>query len=382
MAQSKNTRHKIAVALQGGGSWGAFSWGVLDRLLEDDRIQITDISGTSAGAMSGAIVAHAINSHEHYEDGAKAARLALTAFWEDVRDSNHTLMSLLSMAQMTPFIGMYDPVANPNLPALSLIQQGKDMAKANPFSEMMGLHNYFNRIVEGMAASKLRRIVRAHIPSFDKNREGKLLKLHVNAAKQTENGFENKVFSGQNLNIDAVLASATLKGLFHPVEIDGEDYFDGAYCQNPSVDPLNKKVGRYSDILWVMANPPKGKITPRHQKDIPAEELAPFSDLVLHHTYDHLGHAINTHKKGMPHHHVTWFNAPDHYDQTSKQNTERAFLEFLYLQGRKEAELFLSHHRQSLGKKNTADMKALAKEGKRRAEAKPNPFIPPFLSRR
>ncbi len=375
-APHTHARHKIAIALQGGGSWGAFSWGVLDRLLEDPDIQIAEIAGTSAGAMSGSIVAHAVNSAATYDIGAKQAREDLSKFWRCVCDSNHSLMALLTLTQNGAMAGFVDPVSNPNLPALHWFQSGKAMMDSNPFAHMMGLSGYFNRVVEGMAASKLRSMVRNFIPSFDAIREGKHLKLHVNAARLTPNGFQNTVFSGQDLNINAVLASATLRGLFKPIEIDNNRYYDGAYSQNPPLDPLLRPKAGFGDILWIMANPPRGTITPRPQNALTDKDLRATNDLVLHQAYDHLAHAVKTHGKGSPFHHVVWFNAPDHYDQTSKQNTEKAFLEYLFKQGRAAGEDFIKTHKAKLGKDNSADLPALQREAKRR-ELSRGAYTPP-----
>lgn len=354
----------VSIALQGGGSWGAFAWGVLDRLLEDASIRIDDIAGTSAGAMNGAIVAHAINSAPTYEEGARKARQELARFWARVCDSNHTLMTLLSITHNGPMAGFADPVNNPNLPALAWMQTGKDMIDSHPLTHMMGLSGYFNRLVEGMATTKLRTLVRDFIPSFDAIREGRHMKLHVNAAKLTDEGYKNVVFSGKNLTIDAVMASATLRRLFKPVEIGGELYYDGGYAENPTLAPLEGK----KDVLWVMTNPPRDKITPRPQSAFKDGDLRGTNGLVLHQSYDHLAHAVKN--PGKTNHHAIWFDAPDHYDQTSKQNTEKAFLAHLFQTGRAAADEFLKTHKADLGRKTTVDLAALQTEAARRSAAK------------
>lgn len=362
--QSPEQIRHISIALQGGGSWGAFAWGVLDRLLEDPSIRIDEIAGTSAGAMNGAVVAHAVNTAKSYEDGARKAREELARFWARVCDSNHTLMALLSITHNGPMAGFADPVKNPNLPALSWIQTGKDMIDSNPFAHMMGLSGYFNRVVEGMATTKLRTLVRDFIPSFDAIREGRHMKLHVNAAKLTDSGYKNVVFSGGDLSIDAVMASATLRRLFKPVEIKGELYYDGGYSENPTLSPLEGK----KDILWIMTNPPRDKITPRPQSAFKDEDLRGTNGLVLYQSYDHLAHAVKN--AGKSHHHAIWFDAPDHYDQTSKQNTEKAFLAHLFHSGRAAADAFLKAHKADLGQKTTVDIAALQKEAARRTAAR------------
>lgn len=361
---------KVALALQGGGSWGAFAWGVLDRLLAEPDIEITDICGTSAGALNGSIVSYAMNSAPNYQEGAAQARKDLRRFWTNVADQNHELMSLLSVLQGgNPFASFRDPVRDPNLPALTWMQHSKAFMDSNPFMLFSGLTATFNRAVEGTATKKLRRIIREFIPSYDVIREGKRLKLHVNAAELTPNGFKNRNFSGKDLSIDAAMASATLKGLFEPVEIDGKYYFDGAYAQNPPVGALSEQSAKdrqFDDVIWIMANPPKGPIKPRPQSSISAKELAESADLVLHHSYDELAYNLATEKKGDAHSHLIFFKSPHHYNQTSKQNTETAFLEYLYEEGVKAAEDFIKAHKQDLGKRSSVDMKAIEREARTR----------------
>jgi NTE family protein len=372
MTGTKSKTKKVAIALQGGGSWGAFSWGVLDRLLAEPDIEITDICGTSAGALNGSIVSYAMNSANSYEEGAKQAREDLRRFWNKVADQNHELMSLLSVLQGgNPFAAFRDPVRDPNLPALTWMQHSKTFMEANPFMRFSGLTATFNRAVEGTATMKLRRIIREFIPSYDVIREGKRLKLHVNGAEFNADGFKNRNFSGKDLSIDAAMASATLKGLFEPVEIDGKFYFDGAYSQNPPTGALSdqpKKTRKFDDIIWVMANPPKGKITPRKQDDIPAQELAESAELVLHHAYDELAYNVAHEKKSDARSHLIFFKSPHHYNQTSKQNTEAAFLKYLYEEGVQAAENFIKAHKKDLGKRSSVDMKAVAREARTRKQ--------------
>lgn len=368
---AQKSRKKIAVALQGGGSWGAYSWGVLDRLLADPQIEITDICGTSAGALSGSIVAHAVNSAPDYETGAKQAREDLRRFWTSVSDKNHDMMRLLAMMNgKSPFATFRNPVLDPNLPALGWLQNGKSIMNANPMMKYSGLSGIFNKVAEGTATRKLRALIRDFIPSYDVIREGKRLKLHVNAAEMTDKGLVNRNFSGSNLSIDAVMASATLQGLFEPVDIDGKKYYDGAYAQNPPVDTLlkqDRKKRRFDDVLWVMTNPPKGRITPRHQDQIPPHELSQSANLVLHHAFDHLAYEVSSSTFGSPRNHAIWFNAPMHYNQTSKQNTESAFLDFLFNEGHKSADQFLKAHTQNIGKKSTVDLTKIRNVARRRS---------------
>jgi NTE family protein len=200
---------RINLALQGGGAHGAFGWGVMDRLIEDGRIEIEGISGTSAGAMNA--VAYAYGKI----DGRDAARQALNDFWKAVSDAGQKMvlkpmwweqyfgwnMEQEMMKQSMKFLGShFSPY---ELNPLNI----------NPLRDVLIQQIDFSRLVHESETKLF------------------LSATHVSSGKP-------KVFHTAEITADVVMASACLPHLFHAVEIDGEHYWDGGYMGNPSLYPL------------------------------------------------------------------------------------------------------------------------------------------------
>lgn len=227
MAKGTRERKTVSLALQGGGSHGALTWGVLDALLEDGSLAIDGISGTSAGAMNAVAVAHGFaqaaakhsDAQSVREEGAALARQALTQFWEGIGLASAPAWSraftIPGMAWMTPWLAP---------------------AQANPFQ--------FN---------PLRRVLQREI-DFDLLRKSHTGVPKVFVCATNVRTGRGEIFSGPQLGLDAVLASACLPMMFHPVEIDGEAYWDGGYSGNPALHPLIYQA-RSCDILLVQINP-------------------------------------------------------------------------------------------------------------------------------
>jgi NTE family protein len=222
------------LALQGGGSHGAFTWGVLDRLLEDKRIEIEGISGASAGAINAVVLAHGLTA-----GGREGARQALEAFWGRV-------------ATTTPF----GPVSArwPEPPALSAHSPDPGI-KAFIF-----LARYFSPYqLNPFNLNPLRDLLAAHV-DFERIRSDCRIKLFVAATKVATGKL--KLFSTRELTLEALLASACIPSLNHAVEIDGEAYWDGGLTANPPLRPLLYEC-EARDILVVLLHP-------LHRPDTPA----------------------------------------------------------------------------------------------------------------
>jgi NTE family protein len=226
----------ISLALQGGGAHGAYTWGVLDRLLEDDSLDVKAISATSAGAMNA--VALAAGYHEAGREGAKAR---LEAFWSAVSREG------------APFEGLRALAAGP-FAWLAAFQ-----ASASPYD------------VNPLNLNPLADVLRREI-DFDAVRASRV-DLFLSATN-VETG-RVKVFSGEELSADAVLASAALPQSFQAVEMDSGTYWDGGYLGNPSLFPLI-----YSDaprdVLMVLLNPIERPGVPRSAAEI-AERINEIS---------------------------------------------------------------------------------------------------------
>jgi NTE family protein len=218
----------VDLALQGGGSHGAFTWGVLDRLLEESSLRIDGISGTSAGAMNAVVL---VDGYE--AAGPNGARTALEEFWRRV--SHAARFSPIRTLDTSPFFVAFDLAARLFSP-YDLNPQG-----ANPLRDVLADCVDFGRL----ANSSIRLFVTA---------------TNVRTGR-------GRVFRNKELTPDVLLASACLPTLFQAIEIDGEAYWDGGYSGNPTITPLVRECTS-KDTLLVAVNPVERQGTPRSARDI------------------------------------------------------------------------------------------------------------------
>ncbi|MCC1480667.1 patatin-like phospholipase family protein [Roseibaca sp. Y0-43] len=239
---------RINLALQGGGAHGAFTWGVLDRLLQEQDIEIAAISGTSAGALNAAALKAGM-----VQGGAKGARAALDTLWHKV-GAVHDLRLTGWIAQALPPVGVLNAWAERLMPvsaadAASLV--------ASPYALGPLYRNPLQSIVEGL--------------SYDRVCAGEGPELHI-AATNVRSG-KIKVFSGARIAPEVILASACLPTLFQAVEITDPDtgetdaYWDGGYTGNPALFPLFAP-DLPDDILVVSLNPLYRDDVPTTPQDI------------------------------------------------------------------------------------------------------------------
>ena len=230
---------KVSLALQGGGSHGAFTWGVLDYLLEDGRLDIEAITGTSAGAMNAVVLA------EGYLDGGReGARKSLAKFWRSISDAG-----AFSPAERKFFDMFFGS------PLQSMATQWWTdfmIHYASPYD--------FNPLNINPLRDHLEKAV-----DFAKVRALTELKLFI-AATNVQTG-KIKVFVGPDLTADHVMASACLPYLFQAVTIDGVPYWDGGYMGNPALFPLFYKTAS-PDIVIVQINPIERDAAPRSAHEI------------------------------------------------------------------------------------------------------------------
>lgn len=231
-AKSPSVSKRVTLALQGGGSHGAFTWGVLDRLLEDERIEIEGISGASAGAINAVVLAHGLTT-----GGRAGARQALKTFWD-------------SVASRIPF-----GIASTPWPA------GGPLAAHVPdpaTKTVLFLSRFFSPYqLNPFNLNPLRDILAAQL-DFERIRSNCPIKLFI-AATHVATG-RLRLFSRQQLSLDALLASACIPSLNHPVEIDGETYWDGGLTANPPLRALLYECDA-RDILVVLLHPMRrGKV--------------------------------------------------------------------------------------------------------------------------
>jgi NTE family protein len=229
----------VDLGLQGGGAHGAFTWGVLDRLLEESWLMFDGVSGTSAGAMNAAVMADGLA-----EGGPPQARVALERFWKRVSDA--ALLSPLRRGPIEILTGQWTLDYSPIFATLDIAARVLSPYDTNPFGS--------NPLRQILADSvDFARLVKAPI------------KLFVTATNvRTGRG---RIFRNADITPDVLLASACLPTLFQAVEIDGEAYWDGGYSGNPSMSPLIRECSS-SDTILVQINPIERPGTPKTAREI------------------------------------------------------------------------------------------------------------------
>jgi NTE family protein len=230
MQKVRRSRPRLNLALQGGGAHGAFTWGALDRLLEEEDFEIGRISGTSAGALNGAALATGLET-----GGREGARMSLAKLWQRIAEAG-SLLSLLHVPLKKPGLGVWDDA----MPLLSPYQ-------TNPLS-MEPLRYALSAVVD-----------------VDVLRRAEKHPLYVNAVN-VQTGH-SRVFEPAEMSIDVVLASGCAPLLFQAVQIDGESYWDGSYGANPMLWPLYHDEPD-GDILMVELTPQRREETPATAKNI------------------------------------------------------------------------------------------------------------------
>jgi NTE family protein len=328
----------VDIALQGGGSHGAFSWGVLDRLLEEPWLRIDGISGTSAGAMNAAVLVHG-----HQKGGVAGAREALEAFWRRVSEAAR--FSPFQRGPLDILLGRWTLDSSPIYVVMDLMSR-----LVSPYDLNPGGANPLRDIL----AEQIDFHVLAQSP----------INLFVTATNvRTGRG---KVFKNADITPDVLLASACLPTMFQAIEIDGEAYWDGGYSGNPTLSTLVREC-KSQDTILIPINPIERVPTPRSASEIlnRLNEVS-FNAVVL----KELKMMALLRKVADPGDGEgrLWANMRVHLVRndimtelgaSSKLNAEWAFFEYLHKEGRKAAQTFLEAHAKDLGKRSTLDLDVL-----------------------
>ncbi len=329
----------LSLALQGGGSHGAFAWGVLDRIFEADVFDVRAIVGTSAGAMNASVAAYGLA-----KGGPTGAREALSAFWG--RISNSARMSPLQPSPLDRMMGLGNVDFSPAFAAFELMSRFASPYQLNP-----------------MNVNPLRDVLAASI-DFDWMHEETAVKLFICASNVMTGKI--RVFTQKDLSIEAVLASACLPFMFQAVEIDGEHYWDGGYMGNPPLYPLIYHA-ECADILLVQLNPIVIDELPTTAQQILDRintlsfnsslmremRVISFVSKLIDKGFDDGGRL-----KRMFIHTVDGQEALKGFGVSSKLNADKAFLTHLFEQGRKEGERFLAEHLDDVGVRSSTDIDA------------------------
>jgi NTE family protein len=326
----------IALALQGGGAHGAFTWGVLDALLESADWPIAAISGTSAGALNAAALAHGL-----VHGGRSGAREALARLW-------HAVGSRLPFEFFT--------AGTREQPELLPAARGA-MAWARLFSPYQ-----FNPL----GLNPLRELLAEQI-DFEALRSRSAVRLFI-AATHANSG-RLRLFGNDELSLDALLASACLPTLHHAVTIDGEPYWDGGYSANPALFPLARSGVR--DLLVVTLMPHSYTSTPLSADEIRERALefafsAPYtreatllSEAIAQARAAPWPHGRLERRLRRLHTHLI---AADGELAGLKAETRliahRPFLDALFERGRRRAQRWLAANAAHVGRRSSADLGA------------------------
>ncbi len=227
-ARPSRGKRILNLALQGGGAHGAFTWGVLDRLLEEDKLSFEGVVATSAGAMNAAVLAYGLA-----EGGKRGAQKALANFWRRV--SHAAAFSPLQPSLLDRLTGSRSLEHSPAFLMFDMVTRLMSPYQFNPFN-----FNPLKGVLEQSIDLDAIRMARCPV------------KINV-CATNVRTG-KVKVFDNDELSIDAIMASACLPFLFQAVEIDGEAYWDGGYMGNPAIFPLIYSCAT-PDVLIVHINP-------------------------------------------------------------------------------------------------------------------------------
>lgn len=332
----------INLALQGGGAHGAFTWGVLDRLLEDGRIAIEGISGTSAGAMNAAVLASGI-AHGGNEGG----RAALTAYWRDV--SREGRASPLQRTLLDRLMGQWSLNSNPAYIAFDMATRFLSPYDFNPLN--------INPLMD---------LIAAHV-DFDAVQS--CSHVHVFVSATNVHTGKVRIFSKHQLTPEAIMASACLPFMFQAVEIDGVPYWDGGYMGNPAMFPFYNAV-KTDDILLVQINPIIRRETPRTARDIQDRlneitfNASLLAQLRAAEFVTRLLGKGNLSRKGdgmegyrdLRLHRIDGAEKLVALDASTKMNAEWEFLQYLRDIGREAADRFLEDHFDDIGVRGTLNV--------------------------
>jgi NTE family protein len=328
MSESETPRHtplRVSLALQGGGAHGAFTWGVLDRLLEESWLTFDGISATSSGAMNALALAQG-----WLDDGRDGARASLAKLWEAVAQETSALR--------WAFAGPTGSTAE---------------------TMLLGLTRHFTpKEINPLDYNPVRKIANA-LFDFERLRSDSPFRLFLAATRVRDGHLA--LFDNAQLSLNALLASVCLPQLFAPVEIDGEIYWDGGYAGNPAVEPLVHQCAA-PDILCILVQPLEHAQAPKTMREINERivELG-FSTTFLREVDTllkakaSLGRVFPLSEFGrqlrnLRLHVLDPGESLDEYSAKTRLNTRIGFLRGVCDLGRTQAQAWLTAHADALGR--------------------------------
>lgn len=338
------TPKRINVALQGGGAHGAFTWGVLDYLLEDGRLAIEGISGTSAGAVNAVMLADGLK-----RGGADEARKRLAEFWQAASLGGD--LPPVQRAVMNRLFSLLPDEGSPTLDWLTAWSRYLSPYDLNPLN-INPLKDLIERFVdfEGLRA------------------DGRALYI---AATNVQTG-KLHIFPREKISAEAVMASACLPAVFRAIEIDGVPYWDGGYLGNPVLYPFFRTTDT-EDVLIVQINPVVRKKVPTSTRDIMARvnEITFNSSLMAElRGIEFVNRLIE--QKRLPHgtgpdeyrqikvHRIVLEGLGERFSGASKLRNDYKSFDLLRKLGERAARRFLDSHYDDIGVRSSVDLQAEA----------------------
>jgi NTE family protein len=336
---------RINLALQGGGAHGAFTWGVLDQILSDDRLTIEGISGTSAGAVNAVMLADGLT-----RGGRAEAQKRLADFWRAVSSTGN--LPVLQRAVMERLLSFTPLEGTPVQAWFNAISRYFSPYDVNPLNI-----NPLKDLIE-------------HFVDFDALRANTSLQIFISATNVQTGRV--RIFSREKITADAVMASACLPTLFRAVEIDGAPYWDGGYLGNPVIFPFFRTTST-EDVLVVQINPLVRQSTPTSANEIMnrINEITFNSSLLgEYRAIEFVARLIDQGRlprgtgrgqyRRINVHRIILDRFGTHFDSFSKLSTDYDFFDMLHVSGKRAARRFLDAHFHDIGVKSTVDLRAEA----------------------
>jgi NTE family protein len=336
---------RINLALQGGGAHGAFTWGVLEQLLSDERLSIEGISGTSAGAVNAVMLADGL-----LRGGRAEAQKRLADFWRAASSTGN--LPALQRAVMERLLSFTPLEGTPVQAWFDTLSRYFSPYDANPLN-INPLKDLIERFVD-----------------FEKLRASDDLQLFISATNVQTGRV--RVFPREKVTAEAVMASACLPTIFRAVEIDGVPYWDGGYLGNPVIFPFFRTTTT-EDVLVVQINPLVRQATPTSSSEIinRINEITFNSSLIdEYRAIEFVARLIDQGKlprgtgpgqyRRINVHRIVLDRFGTHFDAFSKLSTDYDFFDMLHVSGKRAARRFLDEHFDDIGVKSTVDLRAEA----------------------
>jgi NTE family protein len=333
-------RRKIALALQGGGSHGAFTWGVLDRLLDESTFDIVGVTGTSAGAINGAVLVDGL-----IRGGPEQARAQLRRFWK-------------SVGAMPGFGSLFWQVPG-KVAATVPLESIPAYLTFELISRNFSPYDFFPSNYNPL------RPLLSELIDFDQMRAQEEIQLVVCATNART--ARRRIFTNRDVSVDALLASACMPQLLPAVEIDGEPYWDGGFTGNPALVPLARKMPE-CDLIIVRVDPINRAEAPRRMRDIFDRTVEISQNSAFWLELSALAVVLRFVDEGLldparfgriRFHGIEASPIMEKFPASSKLNNYSALLEYLFELGRQTGDAWLAQNQAEIGQHSTIDLQQL-----------------------